>query len=95
MAFSRSQPCQLEFLQQYLSTWFRGAAPDEIKRGNMEELFAYGFFYRTRWVQAVLANATSCVCVLLAMMLVEGWCWLVECRAAVCVWLASSTGLGG
>jgi hypothetical protein len=48
MAFTRGQPCQLEFLQQYLSTWFRGAAPDEIKRGNMEELFAYGFFYRTR-----------------------------------------------
>ncbi|KAF6261351.1 hypothetical protein COO60DRAFT_1699898 [Scenedesmus sp. NREL 46B-D3] len=48
MAFSRSQPCQLEFLQQYLSTWFRGADPQDIKRGNMEELFAYGFFYRTR-----------------------------------------------
>jgi hypothetical protein len=53
MAFTRGQPCQLEFLQQYLSTWFRGAAPEDIKRGNMEELFAYGFFYRTWWVQGV------------------------------------------
>ncbi|WIA32423.1 hypothetical protein OEZ86_003246 [Tetradesmus obliquus] len=54
MSFTRGQPCQLEFLQQYLSTWFRGAKPEEIKRGNMEELFAYGFFYRTRAELAAL-----------------------------------------
>jgi hypothetical protein len=66
MAFSRSQPCQLEFLQQYLSTWFRGAAPDEIKRGNMEELFAYGFFYRTRWVYASFCLHCVVVCVVVA-----------------------------
>eukprot|EP00882_Tetradesmus_deserticola_P032268 GHRQ01036541.1.p1 GENE.GHRQ01036541.1~~GHRQ01036541.1.p1 ORF type:complete len:237 (-),score=64.32 GHRQ01036541.1:50-760(-) len=61
MEFSRSQPCQLEFLQQYLSTWFRGAAPEQIKRENMEELFAYGFLYRTRWAAAAYLTCGQCL----------------------------------
>lgn len=50
MAFTRSRPCEerCAACYAYLSTWFRGAPLDNIKQGNMEELFAYGFFYRTR-----------------------------------------------
>jgi len=29
-------------LQSYLSLWFQGVRCDEIRRGNMEELMAYG-----------------------------------------------------
>ncbi|KIY94915.1 hypothetical protein MNEG_13048 [Monoraphidium neglectum] len=35
-------------LETYLSAWFRGARVDEIMRGNMEELMAYGFWYKSR-----------------------------------------------
>jgi hypothetical protein len=51
LAFSRSQPCDEAFLRGYLSTWFRGADPSDIKRENMIEIFTYGWFYRTRCAQ--------------------------------------------
>ncbi|KAI8474759.1 MAG: hypothetical protein J3K34DRAFT_517850 [Monoraphidium minutum] len=35
-------------LETYLCAWFRGARVDEINRGNMEELMAYGFWYKSR-----------------------------------------------
>ncbi|KAI8474758.1 MAG: Alpha/Beta hydrolase protein [Monoraphidium minutum] len=35
-------------LVAYLELWFQGSIPwDQIKRGNMEQLFAYGMWYRT------------------------------------------------
>lgn len=45
---SEESPCDQEFLEAYLSKWFMGASVAEIHRGNMEELFAYGFHYKTR-----------------------------------------------
>jgi hypothetical protein len=36
-------------IEGYLRTWFMGAPLADIRRGNVEELFAYGFFYDTRW----------------------------------------------
>eukprot|EP00877_Chromochloris_zofingiensis_P001902 jgi/Chrzof1/11712/Cz06g06150.t1 len=32
----------------YLTVWFKDAAIEDIKRGNVEELMAYGFWYKTR-----------------------------------------------
>ncbi len=33
----------------YLSTWFMGAPAESIRSENVEELFAYCFFYQDRW----------------------------------------------
>ncbi len=40
-------------IESYLRTWFMGAPLADIRRGNVEELFAYGFFYDTRWALAL------------------------------------------
>jgi hypothetical protein len=48
MRINEDAPCNKEFLEAYLSKWFRGASIADIHRGNMEELFAYGFHYKTR-----------------------------------------------
>lgn len=37
-------------IEDYLSVWFRGAEYSNILRENVEELVAYGFWYKTRWV---------------------------------------------
>ncbi|WIA42213.1 hypothetical protein OEZ86_009473 [Tetradesmus obliquus] len=31
----------------YISGWYRGADPSQVKRGNLEEFVAYGFWYRS------------------------------------------------
>lgn len=63
MAFSRKAPYEerCAVCRTYLSTWFKGAALEDIKQENMEELLAYGFFYRTRWgfITALLACCTN------------------------------------
>lgn len=38
---------QVESPQDYLSPWFLGAPMASIKRGNVEEMFAYAFWYRS------------------------------------------------
>eukprot|EP00877_Chromochloris_zofingiensis_P001901 jgi/Chrzof1/11711/Cz06g06140.t1 len=35
-------------IKSYLTVWFNDAAYEDIKRGNIEELMAYGFWYKTR-----------------------------------------------
>lgn len=41
LAAGESDPGQTN-LEAYLEIWFQGMAWDKIKRGNMEELMAYG-----------------------------------------------------
>lgn len=38
---------QFEDVRAFLSLWFRGAPFSELRRGNVAELLAYAFFYKT------------------------------------------------
>lgn len=50
---------QFENVDHYLCLWFKGADIKEIKRGNVEELVSYAFWFKKRQVLAGLASCNS------------------------------------